>query len=194
MSGGMKFGLDTPVLFTSTDPTFVIENSYFQNKLNINIDFLWNCCQNKVNPRKVIIRNVKFEPLGTFPLETIYMRWILDWQLSSKRGDLIQLSQVFVENYNQVPGDNFQVFFKEQAPDVLVRQAAQYQTGSPVAGLTNQMNWDRYQIANAGEISPCLDETSHPEIHGITCSGTTNPGPTDTTPPQPPQGLTLTQL
>jgi len=189
---GMKTGILVPVRFSENNPTFIIENSYFQNTKNMNIDFLWNCCGVKRNPRKVIIRNVKFEPLGTFPLQTITMRWIMDFETSWRKGDLIELSQVFVENYNQVPGDNFQVFYKQQAPDAVVLQASNNLTGSPDAGMNNQFNWAQHHIANSGEMALCLDETSHPEIFGFTCQGTFTPGPTDTTAPQSPQGLTLT--
>ena len=122
------------------------------------------------------------------------MDWIKDFEIPFRKGDLIELSQVFVENYNQVQGDNFQIFYKQQAPDAVVLLATNNLTGSPDSGMNNQFNWVQHQIANAGEIAPCLDETSHPEIFGFTCQGTFTPGPTDTTPPQVPQGLTLTAL
>ena len=189
---GMELGLVAPVVLDSASPTFVVENSYFQNQQNIKIAYAWNCCHVDRDPRKFIFRNVKFEPLGTSPLDTINMRWIRDDEVSWKKADLIELTQVFVENYNQVSGDNFQVFYKEQAPDAIVLQATSLHTGSPSAGLTNQANWAQYHIANAGEIASCLDETSHPEIKGFVCPGTTGSGPTDTNPPLAPQGLTVT--
>jgi len=83
--------------------------------------------------------------------------------------DYTQFSRVQVFDYNQVPGDNFQVFYKEQAPSYVMPQTSPtfltgFQTatiGSPEAGLTNQQNWDKYRIAVAGQISPTTDDTTH---------------------------------
>ena len=40
----------------------------------------------------------------------------MDYSASQLTNNLIQRDEVFVYDYNQVPGDNFQVFYLEQAP------------------------------------------------------------------------------
>jgi hypothetical protein len=74
--------------------------------------------------------------------------------------NLILSDKTLVYNYNGIPGDNFQVFYSQQAPDFIVPQSIVYYNGthglwgSPVAGLTNQQNWAQYGIAIAGEVAP----------------------------------------
>ncbi len=63
--------------------------------------------------------------------------------------------QVFVTNYNGVSGDNFQVFYTQQAANfVLPQTQGTKEIGSPVAGLTNAQAWAQYGIALAGEVAP----------------------------------------
>ena len=68
---------------------------------------------------------------------------------------MILLDEILVYDYNGVSGDDFQVFYLEQAPDFIVPQSANRFIGSPEAGLTNQQNWDTYGIAISGAVAPC---------------------------------------
>ena len=69
---------------------------------------------------------------------------------------------VWVYNYNQIPGNNFQVFYREQNPSYVLPQTdpsllsgrGDGQIGSPQAGLTNIQNWVRNGIALAGSLLP----------------------------------------
>jgi hypothetical protein len=67
--------------------------------------------------------------------------------------NVIQTDQVFVYDYNGISGDNFQVFFTQQAANYIVPQTGAI-LGSPVAGLTNQQAWAEYGIAIAGAVAP----------------------------------------
>jgi hypothetical protein len=69
-----------------------------------------------------------------------------------------------VYNYDKVVGNNFQVFYQQQAPDFVVPQSSGSTVGSPVAGLTNQQNWDIYGIAIAGAICPTTN--TRPDVVG----------------------------
>src|SRR5205085_6611638 len=83
---------------------------------------------------------------------------------------------VKVYDYNGIPGNNFQVFYKEQRPDFVMPQTPiqalwgrdDFVIGSPEAGLTNQQNFDKYGIATFGTVSPTTDDTTRPEIFGYT--------------------------
>jgi hypothetical protein len=169
---GMAVGIGVPVMFIG-NPLFRIENSYFRNMVNISVPVQWSCCYWQLAPRQIVISGVRFDPMGTYPFRTISMDWFDDVTLAARMADLVQKTQVYVEDYNQRPGVNFQVFYLQQNPNQVVPQTiANFHTGSPEAGLTNQQNWAKYQIALAGGVAPCLDKSTYPEIIGYVCPGT----------------------
>ena len=72
--------------------------------------------------------------------------------------NIVVLNQVFVYDYNGIQGDNFQVYFTQQAPDFVVPangdDGSTYPlVGAPVAGLTNQQLWRQYGMAIAGGVA-----------------------------------------
>lgn len=93
--------------------------------------------------------------------------------------DYTQLDQVFVTNLNGVSGDNFQVYYLQQAPDYIMPQTIYYgpddnndgvpdwymDKGCPEVGLTNAQAWQQYGIAIAGAVSPT--NVTRPEIMGF---------------------------
>jgi len=103
--------------------------------------------------RKTVIDNVRFATLDGVPLLTnnglpmpqaaIKMTYIG----SGDGKNWVQKDEVFVYNYNQVPGDNFQVFYHEQAPTsscsnpTFDSRGYADNVGSPVAGLSNLLSW-----------------------------------------------------
>lgn len=159
------------------NPT-VIKDSIFKNHINIwiaspagrassveirNVKFgnrIWtppSCCYNTAD---LVHRNIKMVQNGT--LAILYAR-----------------STVRVYDYNQEPGNNFQVYYREQSGGYILPQTDPIYLidrfadsggplASPEAGLTNQQNWDKYRLAMAGKIAPCTNE-SDPEIVGYTC-------------------------
>ena len=90
------------------------------------------------------------------PSANIYM---FAWNDTS---DYTQPVKVRVYDYNQVAGDNFQVYFKRAGggqimPPTDVKLLTGRETGvigSPVAGKTNLQNLNQYGIAFAGALSP----------------------------------------
>ena len=64
------------------------------------------------------------------------------------------------DNYDGVSGDNFQVFYTQQAANFIVPQTVLNSDGTPklrrrpVAGLTNAQAWAQYGVAVAGEVAP----------------------------------------
>jgi len=128
------------------------------------------------------VRNVKFQPLPGKPFDAITMRYSFDGSPTTLSPSPVVSNTVVVTNYNQTPGDNFQLYFLEQAPDFPLPNLP---LGCPEAGLTNQQCWDKYGLAMAGAVAPC--STTRPEITGFACAtGTQSPPP----PPPPPPGTT----
>jgi hypothetical protein len=80
-------------------------------------------------------------------------------QIYAYSTSLIHQDQVFVTDYNGQSGDDFQLYYENQAQDYVL-PATQANTelmlvqGSPEAGLTNKQNWDRFGIAFGGELAP----------------------------------------
>lgn len=172
----------------------IIEDSYLRSVTNIVLNTMWTSAgaSGGLQPRKVIIRNVKFDAWPSKPLQSISMAYS-----NVPVRTIVEKDQTLVYDYNGIPGNNFQVFYKEQSADfVLPQTITEYVEAykksytrleaCPEGGLTNQQCWDKYGIAVAGEIAPCTDTTTHPEIKGFTCPITTPP------PPSPPS-LRITQ-
>ena len=79
-------------------------------------------------------------------------------------------TRIIVTDYNRVSGDNFEVFQREQAPDVIVPQTGSRPgfVGAPVGGLTNQQAWAQFGVAISGAIAPCSN--TRPRVGGFVCS------------------------
>jgi hypothetical protein len=188
-------GMGTGILPTTkaiADGTETIANGYLANSVNIDIRTLYGLGSNVsyLGPRTTIINNVKFGALPNTTATNIDMNYLVNDVYN-----YIQTDKVLVTNYNQVPGNNFQVFYNEQRPDFIVPQSMTdpYTVfGSPDAGLTNAENSAKYVfgyddsqgkyvvalrtvhpdwpgLAIAGGIATCLNTAARPEIYGFTC-------------------------
>ncbi|MFQ5963713.1 MAG: LamG-like jellyroll fold domain-containing protein [Candidatus Scalinduaceae bacterium] len=177
---------------TRGSTTTIIEDSYLRNRVNISVRTLGapgNGPDGKQRlPKKLIIRNVKFGLITGWKLGSTPYNISMDYSSQNGSANLIQRDEVFVEDYNGILNNNFQVFYKQQHPSFIVPLSGGNLVGSPEGGLTNQENWEKYGIAIAGAVAPCTDDTAHPEINGFTCL-TTPPPPPDDTAPGIPQGL-----
>ena len=143
-----------------------IENALLRNSdFNIKVHTPYSCCGfTGQQPAVATLRNIVFGPhLGSSNTATTIQ------MVYHKGANLIQKNEVHVYNYNGVQGDNFQVYYTQQAPDFIVPQSTNTMIASPEAGLTNQENWNKYGIAIAGSVARCLDNTTRPEIKGFTC-------------------------
>jgi hypothetical protein len=134
--------------------------------------------------RNTVIRNSKFVPPAVPAANGDPHASIAMWYQPEDNANLVQSDRVFVYDYNQVAGNNFQVFYRSQSPDFIVPQTVGNQRiGAPVAGLTNQVTWDRYRIAIAGGITPCT--TVVDRIIGFACQTGAVPDVPPTAPPPP---------
>jgi hypothetical protein len=156
----------------------LIENSFLRNVQNINIVTIGAPGSAPYGPhmppKMTTIRNVKFATVagnvGGMAQSSIAMSYSLHYGSAN----LIQSDTVQVFNYNQIPNNNFRVYYLEQAPSFVVPQSNGNLAGSPAAGLTNASNWNLYSIAIGGAVAPC-DQTL-PGIQGFVCPATSPPG------------------
>ncbi len=148
------------------DSTQTIENSYLHNIADVVVPNMWTSSYRAdyIGSRKVVIRNDQFDvrPLWWSTQTPLAIR--MDWDTTGVR-NLTASDEVDVYAYNQVSGDDFRVYYTQQAPDYIVPQAVYnsdgtpMDTGAPVAGLTNQQSWDEYHIAIGGAVAPSTAES-----------------------------------
>ncbi len=128
---------------------------------------------NTVPSRTVVIDDVQFAaPAGGQAFTAIAMDWYTQNALTNGVAPVTLSDQVFVYNYNGVSGDNFEVFYTQQAANFIVPQTilnsdGTYKImGAPVAGLTNAQAWAEYGVAVAGAVAPS-DATTMNNIDGL---------------------------
>lgn len=164
---GFRFGIVTSSFGSGH---FTVDNCFLRNVQDVVIDSVGapgSAFESATLPPKTtIIRNTKFEHVPTnpwgVPLYAIYM-WY-DGHFGYQ--NLIVADQVFVFDFNQVAGDNFQVFYNEQSASRIMPQTnGTILIGSPVAGLTNQQNWEMYGVATGGSIAPM--DTGRAGVFGL---------------------------
>jgi len=154
--------------------TALIEDSVLRNANNIRIATTGSPGSsgngNTMPPKRTVVRNVKFNRVtgnvGNVPqydIQMLYSTWF-------GSANLVIPDEVFVYDFNQVPGDDFQVFYNEQRPDFVVPQSSGNLVGAPVAGLTNAQLWAGYGKAIAGAVATSVQTRSG--ILGLVRPGT----------------------
>ena len=125
----------------------------------------------KLPPRKILLRNLKLSS-GSKAIVTR----LPPTMTSNLHINFIQKDEILVENYNGT-GENFQVFFKEQAAAAILPQTSVDILGSPEAGLTNAQNLAKHKVCRGNAIAPNTDAAAHPEIIGYIAAIEAAPDP-----------------
>ncbi len=137
----------------------LIENSYLRDLTDIVDQTPWGVGGGSdIQAHSTVIQNVVFDAPPGMPLQAIAM-----WYSDVGGTNVVATDQVFVYDYDGIAGDDFQVYYTQQAPDYVVPATADGQpdsgfVGAPVAGLTNEQLWSQYGLAIAGGVAP--DETT----------------------------------
>lgn len=178
---GVKTGIWIP---TYTVGSFRVESSYLRNEVNIRARTMYTVNgSSNMPPRFAVIDNVRFAAPAGKTLQTISLEYF-DPQ-PTYGANYIQSDAIYVTRYNGVANDNFQVFFKEQAPDFITPQMnannvpSRPSIGSPEAGLTNAQNWAKYKLSVGGAVAPVgsSSQLTKPEINGLVFKIATVPTP-----------------
>ena len=163
-----------------------IEDSVLRNNTNVLMTLPYGVTGGGVNlpPRRVELHRVLFGdvPADTpFPQVDIRPEYKLDY---GPNINAIVSNRIIVTDYNRVTGQNFEVFWEQQAPDFTVPQTGSFfgLVGAPVGGLSNQQAWAQFGIAVSGAVTPCRD--TRPRIVGFAC-GIRPPAPAATAPLAP---------
>ena len=162
---------DTRDIYGRKPGTLLIENSLLKNVVNILAETMYGVVGGGelLVPRLTTIRGVRF---GRVPSDAgggepydVLMRFD---PTHGPNTNIVVADEVWIYDYNNTPGDNFRVYYKEQAPSFRVPATAPRIFGAPVPDLTNADSWSRYKMAIAGSVAPCT--TERPGFGGFTCS------------------------
>ncbi len=147
----------------------LVENTVLKNHINI---VVIPSIENRVgagNYLEVVdTAFVNVDLPETDPAEALNIHMFYSGNSFEDARALNEFSIVKIVNYNQVPGDNFQVFYKEQAADFVmettdptwVERFGMSQIGAPTGSTyTNQQLWDDLNLATLGFISPSNAKT-----------------------------------
>jgi hypothetical protein len=148
----------------------LIENSYFSDVTDVS-DVTTGCVSGASGlPNKsLVLQSDSFGAPSGYSLNAVNMDFDPNGGVSGNiECNLTTLDQVFVYNYDQTSGDNFQVYYTQQAASAIMLQTGYYYglLASPVSGLTNQQNWSTYGIATAGAVAP-TNATTMTGIDGL---------------------------
>lgn len=135
--------------------TVTIADSVLRNHFNIYSQMIGVAGYepSKLVPRTTIVRNVRFLPTGSGSGDEADI--LLEYAGKNLYVNTILADRFFVESYNGVAGDDFRVFYDQQAPDFIVpATGVDVAVGAPVSGLTNRQAWETYGIAIAGAVLP----------------------------------------
>lgn len=156
---GFNIGLQLPHrpydYDASTNDVSIFENGSLVNHVNIEDRYA------RWGTKETIVRNVAFElaaaPAGSSIPEEALNIWMHP-DASDHHTYETSLSRLLIFDFNQEPGNNFEVFFEDQAPDAIV-QPYRVKRGlpdpnAPGVGLTVQAAWDQFGIAPAGAVAP----------------------------------------
>jgi hypothetical protein len=153
--------------------TITISNSYFQNVINVAIQTASgggsNGLSNTLLPRTTLINNDVFAQIPNYQGGKTQLNIDMEFMTIQNQANVVVSDTVYVTSYNGVSGDNFQVYYNEQAANYVMPQTSSNGTtlvGSPVAGLTNAQNWAQYGIAIAGSVAPST-ATTRAGVNGL---------------------------
>ncbi len=124
-----------------------------------------------------LLRAMKSQPRGRFkpmpPLSRSQYKPVfgshyiaMQWQDHVRRENVFRHEQTYIENYQNRQGENYQVFYEEQAPGFVIADVGrQGEYDFPQCiGLTNAQCWRQYGGAIAGEVAPCVQH-GDPDCH-----------------------------
>jgi hypothetical protein len=166
----LKIG-DTRDIYGRKPGTIVIENSVLRNVVNVHGRTMYGVTGGgqALPARIATIRGVRFGRVdGNVGGASQYDVLMTFNPQHGPNTNVVVADEVWIYDYNGNAGDNFRVYYKEQAPSFPVPASGPEVFGAPVPGLTNAESWSRYKIAVAGSVAPC--STERPGFGGFTCA------------------------
>jgi hypothetical protein len=157
--------------------TILIEDSVLLNQANLRISMLGtvSASAEELGERRWVVRNSKLTPMNRVTADP-WGEIVLHYSDTPTHA-VTRLDSIMVQDHNGVVGDNFLVFYTQQAANFIVPVSLFNQDGSrrvigaPVGGLTNAQAWSQYQVAVGGAVAPCTT-TRNMITNGYACPWT----------------------
>ena len=120
---GMRVGVHSPFFYNQTpEPgrgagALVVEDGYFRNHVDLSIATAYATDAAGGAPlKRAEVRGAVFEPLGTPPGAT-WPRESISANYEMRPGDAQPRDPIFVYDYNDQAGDDFEVYYSHEAPE-----------------------------------------------------------------------------
>ena len=173
---GLRVGIVLPSkvgdrrdIYGSQPGTLLIEGGVLKNLVNVQASTMYGVTGGgkMLPPRITTIRNVQFGRVTGDGASGEQMDVEMAYRPSGANTNVVVPDEVIIYDFNNKPGDNFRVYYKEQAPTFTIPESNPELVGAPAPGLTNLEAWARYRLAIAGSVAPC--DTSRSGFDGFTC-------------------------
>ncbi len=168
-----------------------VRDSYIRCYIGVYMGGAWTAgAGNTLWPRKLIVKNVKFDSLNIADIDGAGPQRFLakDLKVMSTQQALSLPDEFIVYDFNQQRDNNFKVFSHQQKPNVVLPQSTVNPSdgaimlfGSPVAGKTNAQNWNDYALTKTNNGWQGVPRTS-PSQPGIAWGGEVAPCSSDACP------------
>jgi hypothetical protein len=154
----LRTGVGTPSFARGTT---VIERSYLRNALNVVVPTIGAPGSapdgRSLPPKSTLIRNVRFRAVMGDVGGERQCAIAMSFTTHNGTANLVRPDRVVVRAFNGRSGDDFRVFYMQQAPGFVIPASAGNLAGAPQAGMTNAQAWARHRIAIAGEVADSAD-------------------------------------
>ncbi|MCP5243592.1 MAG: G8 domain-containing protein [Burkholderiales bacterium] len=176
---GFSLGVDLPTFLQPETPQLgvmppnivLFEDGYLKNFVNVREH------SPIIAPKNSVLKDVEFL-LADGPA----IRYFSDYPVnilaflenSFSVTSLLSESHLHIQNMNRIQGNDFEFFYREQAPDhvmtdyVMGQGAVNPNDNCPTSGLTNQQCWDTHGKATMSVIATCTDDSDQ-AIDGFMC-------------------------
>lgn len=163
---------DVRDIYGNAPGTFVVEDTNLQAVTGVYLETPWGVTGGGQNlpPRRTTLRNVRFLTPNGNPGDGTPAAIFPAARFDQANPNLVVSDEIRVEAFNGTPGDNFRVYYPEQAPNFIVPQTGNGILAAPVAGLTNEQAWARHHVAIGGAVAPC--SAQRPGVLGFACQVT----------------------
>ena len=159
----------TEVGLRDTKAGYIVENSFLRNCTNF-LPF-------KVLGRNYYFNNVKHSPLPGKDFRGVIFQTSHLTPGSSRTGEFSSssayLSRFIIQNHQQIPGNDYEVFLSQQLPNhspLIAKGESGVLAGCPEQNLTSSQCFERYGYAIAGQLARCTGPLAEGIVAGATCA------------------------
>jgi hypothetical protein len=158
---GLRVGIAAPVkagdvrdIYGAKLGTLVVENTILRNIVDVVATTQFGVTGGGTNlpGRRTILRDVRFGSVNAPPQTDPQQHIVMAFNPTAPNANAFVTDEVIVFDHNGTRGENFQVYYAEQAPSFVIPP-----TAGASQGMTNADSWTRHHRAIGGAVAPCTD-------------------------------------